>query len=131
MVDLLVYLYFIILFVLGLGSTIWIMIFYHKKTDAIIAELKRNGETEIAEKIERVVNIQGSRLPSRSSFSRENRLLQAAWNEFRRADLSNKSKFLVKTQRLYRFLNYIYWFVLVLFAIPFALIVILIIVSIF
>jgi hypothetical protein len=127
MLDLLLYLYSFIVFVFGLGSGIWVMVFYYKKTVTIIAELKRNGETEIAEKIESVVSSQG-RLPPISSFSRNKRLFLEAWREFRRADLSKKSKFLVKMQRLYRILTYISWIALAVFAIPFALFVIYVIV---
>jgi hypothetical protein len=129
MLDLLLYLYFIIESVLLLGSEILLNIFHFKKTVDIIAELKINGETEIAEKIERASS-QG-KLPPRSTFSRKRRIFLEAWKEFRRADLSNMSKFLVKTQRLYRFLSYILWFSIALFAIPFTLFLIYVIVSIF
>jgi hypothetical protein len=121
------FLYFFILFVLGLGSQIWVTIFYHKKTDTIIEELKRNGEIEIAENI----NNQGSKQPMGGSFSQKRKLFYEAWKKFEKADLTNKSEFLVKAQRLFRFLGYISLLVLVVFLIPFVLIAILIIVSIF
>ncbi len=114
--DTIIYVYCIIVFVFGLGASIWVMIFYCRQTYNVIIELQKNDEYRVAEQIKKVS--ENGKLPPWSSFSKEKILFLKAWKDFRKSDFSGKSEKLLNFQRTYRLLTYIRWISFAVFGIP-------------